>query len=333
MSTITREEERALVEKNLTQHRRTLANLELKAAMYSPLERPVSLLSEIDAEKKEIQDIEEKLQQLNKAIEAEAQKRRQLARLYSQGMACFVGGDWVQAIYLLQQILDIDKDYKDTLQKMSQSKRQDRLEHLYSKARQGANGDWQAVITLCREIIGIAPFYRDVQWLLWKARFHSARQHAGAIWARYKTAIGMLAVLLLMAAGIPVLRGWMIVWQPTPTPPTVQVSEEEFVIEINGVRIDASDDRCREIVCNSSPRIQVTVMDSTGVPLQPDIFSYNWCFDPPDPHNPDRLDSKNYATIYSVPCDRNNQTVTVEVLKNGKTLSVRGVCFNIKKQQ
>lgn len=118
----------------------------------------------------------------------------------------------------------------------------------------------------------------------------------------------------------------------TPTHTATPMPTEEFIIKIDEVVIDVSDDRCREIICNSSPRIEVTVLDSAGVPLQPDIFSYNWRFNPPDPHNPDRLDSKNYAIIYSVPCDRNNQTVTTEVLKNGKTLYVRSVRFNIKKQ-
>jgi len=188
MSTITREEERALLEKNLTQHKRTLAKLELKAAMYSPLERPISLLSEIDVERKEIQNIEEKLQQLDKAIEAQAQKRRQLAGLHSRGMARFHSGHWAQAIHLFQQILDVDRDYKDTSQRLIQAKQQEHLEQLYAGAKQAeADEDWQMVITLCQEIIDIAAFYLDVQWLLWKARLYSMRQRGNKAIANIKT--------------------------------------------------------------------------------------------------------------------------------------------------
>lgn len=124
----------------------------------------------------------------------------------------------------------------------------------------------------------------------------------------------------------------------TPAPATTRPSTltptpgEEVVIKIDGVVTDAGDDRFQEVDCGSSPRIEVVkILDSTGAQLQPDNFSYNWRFDPPDSHNPDKLDSKNYAIIYSVPCDRNNQTVTIEVLKGGEALYVRSVRFNIKK--
>lgn len=118
----------------------------------------------------------------------------------------------------------------------------------------------------------------------------------------------------------------------TPTHTATPMPSEEVVIEIDGAVKDASDDRCQEVDCGSSLRVEVKVLDSTGAKLQSGIFSYNWRFNPSDPHNPDRLDSKNYAIIYSVPCDRNSQTVTIEVLKNGKALYVRSIRFNIKKQ-
>jgi hypothetical protein len=111
-------------------------------------------------------------------------------------------------------------------------------------------------------------------------------------------------------------------WTPTPTP-------EGVVIKIKVDGVDAND--VREANCNSSPRIEVEVLDSTGAQLQADDFLYNWRFDPPDPYNREKLDSKNYAITYSVPCDRNHQTVTVEVLENGETLGVRGVCFSIRR--
>lgn len=96
------------------------------------------------------------------------------------------------------------------------------IDQLYTRIKQAeANQDWQRVVAACQEIISIAPFYRDVQRLLRKARFHSAMQRARAIWAHYKTGIIILAVLLLMAAGIPVLGNRIVpVWQPTTMTPT-----------------------------------------------------------------------------------------------------------------
>jgi len=140
---------------------------------------------------------------------------------------------------------------------------------------------------------------------------------------------GVVAMLVLMIA----IGAWF--WLDIsaflfPAAPAATPPGNEVVIEMDGLVIDASDDRCQEVVCRSSPRIEAQVLDLTGVRLQPDGFSYNWRFDPPDPHNLDRLDSKIYAIIYSVPCDRDSQMITIEVLKNGKTLGVRGICFNIE---
>jgi hypothetical protein len=140
---------------------------------------------------------------------------------------------------------------------------------------------------------------------------------------------GVVAMLVLMIA----IGAWF--WLDTsaflfPATPAATPPGNEVVIEMDGLVIDASDDRCQEVVCRSSPRIEAKVLDYTGVRLQPDDFSYNWRFDPPDPHNLDRLDSKIYAIIYSVPCDRDSQMITIEVLRNGKTLGVKGICFNIE---
>jgi len=121
---------------------------------------------------------------------------------------------------------------------------------------------------------------------------------------------------------------------PTTTPPSTltPTPSEEVMIKIDEEVIDVSDDRFQEIVCDSTHRIEVTVLNFAGTPLQPDIFSYNWRFNPSDPHNEDKLDSKNYVINYYVPCEHNNQTVTIEVLKDGETRNVIRICFDIKKQ-
>jgi hypothetical protein len=106
----------------------------------------------------------------------------------------------------------------------------------------------------------------------------------------------------------------------------------EIVTEIDGIVIDAGDDRCQEVVCSSSTRIEVKVLGSTGAQLQANDFSYSWHFNPPDESNRDMVKSRNYAIIYSVPCDHTEQTVTIEVLEDGETIGVRSICFNINRQ-
>lgn len=109
----------------------------------------------------------------------------------------------------------------------------------------------------------------------------------------------------------------------TPTP-GVQVA-----IEIDGQ--DAGDGFCREIIPNSSHRIQVTALDTAGAPLPPGTFSYKWRFNPPDSRNEEKIEENfrcNAIAYYASP-RLNSQTITVEVLKEKKTVVVRNICFNI----
>lgn len=116
---------------------------------------------------------------------------------------------------------------------------------------------------------------------------------------------------------------------PTATHTATPTPSVGVVIEIDK---EVSDDRCQEVDCGSFLRIEVKVLNSAGVQIQSAVFSYNWSFNPSDPHNEDKLDSKNYVINYYVPCELDNQTITIEVLKDGETLGVRSIRFNIKEQ-
>ena len=136
-----------------------------------------------------------------------------------------------------------------------------------------------------------------------------------------QAALVIVVVLAVAATGI-----WLF-WL-TPEPPLLIV--EQVVIEIDEIVVD--EDACQEVVCDFCHRIEVKVLGFAGVPIQPDTFSYNWRFNPSDPHNKDKFDSTNYVINYCVPCERNSQTVTVEVLRDGAPLYVTNLRFNIKKQ-
>jgi len=122
---------------------------------------------------------------------------------------------------------------------------------------------------------------------------------------------------------------WTPVLSPMHTGTLAPTPGTQVAVEID--EQDAGDGFCREIAPNSSHIIQVTVLDSAGVPLPPGTFSYRWRFNPPDSHNEEKIkeDFRCNAIAYYASAELDNQTVTVEVLKEKKTVIVRSVCFNI----
>jgi hypothetical protein len=144
---------------------------------------------------------------------------------------------------------------------------------------------------------------------------------------------GSIAVALALAVmGIwwfwPDVAGFLtVVPATTPTLPI----PGEVVLEIEGQRVTA-DDPCQEVYCGSSLRIEAVALDSVGVRIQPGAFSYNWTFNPSDPHNEDKLDSSNYVINYYVPCEQDSQTIAVEVFIGEQVMSVTPLCFNITEQ-
>ncbi|MCL4295856.1 MAG: hypothetical protein KJ077_09025 [Anaerolineae bacterium] len=269
---------------------------------------------------------------------AEAERQQQLAELYNQGMAWFENRGWEQSIQLFQQILDTDQGYKDVRAKLAEVQKHQYLAQLYDTVKQAEiSKQWQQMIARCQQIIEIDPAYRDTGQLLWKARSYVfIWQPIKSIWTHYKILL-IIALSLVILVVILVVIGWFFrsrVPPITPAPALIlPISNEEVVIEVDGVEIDTTYDSCQEIDTNTSARIEVKLIDSEGKPLQPNIYSYNWRFNPGDSHNKDKLDSQNYAVNYSASTEHPTQTVTVEVLREGKTLSVNRICFIVKSQK
>jgi hypothetical protein len=274
----------------------------------------------------------ENVAELLEEAELRLQQKKELDKLYRKGVQAMLRGRWATTIKYLEEVAARDPLYENTAELLEEAKLKQEAQERRSKVQlwwQSQSPTVQAALitALGAIIVAICGLFSGIPQAI-VAHLLITPTPAIAIATNTPTPTPTLTSTVT-----PSLTS---TWTPAPTithPSTLTpMPSEEVLIEIDGVLIDASDDRCREIVCNSSPRIQVTVLDSAEVSLQPDIFSYNWRFDPPDLHNPDRLDSKNYAIIYSVPCDLNNQTVTIEVLKDGETLYVRSVRFNIKEQ-
>ncbi len=270
---------------------------------------------------------------------AEAERQQQLAELYNQGIACFENRGWEQSIQLFQQILDTDQGYKDVRAKLAEAQKHQYLAQLYDMVKQAeVSKKWQQVITGCQQIIKIDPAYRDTRQLLWKARSYvSIWQPIKSIWKHYKIPLIITLSLVILVVILVVVIGWFFRSRVPPITPTsaliLPIANEKVVIEVDGIKIDTGNDSCQEIDPNTSARIEVKLIDSEGRQLPPNIYSYNWRFNPGDSHNKDKLDSQNYAVNYSASTEHPTQTVTVEVLREGKTLSVNRICFTVKSQK
>ncbi len=131
---------------------------------------------------------------------------------------------------------------------------------------------------------------------------------------------GIILLAVLIVGGIFLFSG-----EDTPTPAAIP-SIEEVRVEIDG---QMANEDFQQVACGKSHRLEIKLLDTDLARIQPERFSYNWQFEPDDPNNEDSLSSSNYAMIYQVPCDLNNQTVMVEVQDGDKTLYTKSVHFNI----
>ncbi|GAB4453148.1 MAG: hypothetical protein Kow0031_35440 [Anaerolineae bacterium] len=132
----------------------------------------------------------------------------------------------------------------------------------------------------------------------------------------------LLVVLLLAAVGGGIL--WFSGREATT--PAAAPLVREAVVEIDGQPVA---DNFQQVVCNTARRLEIKFLDADGQPIDAVDFSYNWRFEPDDPFNEDKANSSNYATNYQVPCELDNQTVTIEARKDGKTFFTKSLLFDI----
>ncbi|MEM7345215.1 MAG: serine/threonine-protein kinase, partial [Chloroflexota bacterium] len=132
---------------------------------------------------------------------------------------------------------------------------------------------------------------------------------------------------IILVAVLSIISAWIVFnpYPPTLTPtPTLFI--EEAKIEIEG---QTANEDFQQIQCDSSQRIEIKLLDTTRTRIEPERFSYNWRFEPSSLNNDNILSSGNYAIIYQAPCELNNQTVTIEVQEDDKTLHTQSLHFNI----
>jgi hypothetical protein len=100
----------------------------------------------------------------------------------------------------------------------------------------------------------------------------------------------------------------------------------EAVVEMDGEPVT---DAFQEVECDTSRRLEIKFLDADGNPVEAVDFLYNWRFEPGDSFNEDKTNSSNYVVNYQVPCQLDNQTVTFEAQRDGKTFFTRSLLFNI----
>jgi predicted Ser/Thr protein kinase len=137
---------------------------------------------------------------------------------------------------------------------------------------------------------------------------------------------GAVAAIALLIAGVLAFSG---AGGSPGTAPAAAPGIAEMVVEVDDQAIEADGD-FQEVVCDTSHRIEVKLLDANRARIQPEAYSFNWRFVPSDPDTQDKIGSGNYALIYQPSCDLNNQTVIIEVLEEGKTLYTRSVRFDIE---
>jgi hypothetical protein len=131
---------------------------------------------------------------------------------------------------------------------------------------------------------------------------------------------GVLLLLILIGAGL-------FFWPGGDTPaPAAAPAVNEARVEIDGQVVS---DQFQQVTCDTARRLEIKFLDAEGNPIDSVDFSYTWRFEPDDSYNEDKANSSNYATNYQVPCELENQTVTIEAQKDGKTFFTKSLLFDI----
>jgi serine/threonine protein kinase len=137
--------------------------------------------------------------------------------------------------------------------------------------------------------------------------------------------LGGAALLVILVVGSILLLTGIGLGSTSNAPAILAI--EQAVIKIDGQTINVDD--FQAVTCDTSPRLEIKFLDANGQQIEPTLFSYNWHFEPGDQNNMDKTNSSNYATIYNVPCELDNQTVIVEAQKDGKTFFAKSLLFDI----
>jgi hypothetical protein len=295
-------ERQASLEAALARYECNLADLLLQKAEYG-LNVPTPLRNEIRNTEAEIARIKAELQELRERIEAEARKQN----LYDQGMAHFRGKEWTQARLVFEQILNIDKFYKDVPRRLAQAKKQEDLEQGFTKAREA----------------------KVVQCLQWKAHLNSTRQWFRDALARYRfLGTAILAVLLLLVLAIPVLDKLMGSAKPTPTLSIPPISVKSFFVTTDGRLATIKPGEIITATIGEIVHIKAETSMTNKESEKDLVFTWYTCRKAPGP-----MDQRigNPETLYVALGEPGSDCISVVIEKGGAPLDKREIFVDIQK--
>ncbi|HMD82401.1 MAG TPA: hypothetical protein VKE92_13890, partial [Anaerolineales bacterium] len=106
---------------------------------------------------------------------AEADRQRNLAKLYAQAEDAYKTENWTAAIRWFEELVQKSADYKDAAQLLRDARKQNRLKDLYTEAEAlHAAQKWHAVLKVFEQITAIEPTYPDTKGLLPSAQREAA---------------------------------------------------------------------------------------------------------------------------------------------------------------
>ena len=102
-------------------------------------------------------------------------KKEDLDDLYTEALAALYTERWDEAIEVFRALAVDGRGYKDSVGKLEQARRGQRLASLYSAARSAAEtGQWEEAVEHLETIVAAEPEYQDAQALLDEARHEQA---------------------------------------------------------------------------------------------------------------------------------------------------------------
>jgi serine/threonine protein kinase len=119
---------------------------------------------------------------LREARHQESQ-RENLNLLYRQGVSYARRSDWQNAIARFKAVLELDKGYGDTADRLKEAQKQQELDNLYNQGMEHFDrGEWSQAIQQFQSILDMDPVYGDVATKLAEA------QQRQELWQMYRQA-------------------------------------------------------------------------------------------------------------------------------------------------
>ena len=103
--------------------------------------------------------------------EPDDQLVEKLGKLYTQGLSAYWLEEWDNAILCFQSIVEVQPDYQDAAEKLTQSRNIQRLYRFYQQANASlSENNWKKAVEVLELLTAEAPNFKDASKLLKEAK-------------------------------------------------------------------------------------------------------------------------------------------------------------------